>query len=88
MAQQLKVAVRTTQLPVNNCHVLTSSVPISVPLLSCRSITNREHTAPGLAIIAAVGAAAQRGGAAWDSVKRLLPQVSFLAQNCICSLGQ
>lgn len=33
---------------------------------------------PGLAIVAAVAAAAQRGGAAWDSLKSLLPKVCVL----------
>lgn len=50
--------------------------------LMCRDSTNRQHSTPGLAIVAAVGAAAERGGAAWDSVKSLLPQV----HHCLCML--
>ena len=32
---------------------------------------------PGLAIVAAVAAAAQKGGAFWGTVKSLLPQVKL-----------
>lgn len=39
-----------------------------------RRRAHRKHTMPGLAIVAAVAAAAQRGGAAWDSLKSLLPK--------------
>lgn len=50
----------------------------------CRASVEREHTTPGLAIVAAVAAAAQKGGAAWNSVKSLLPQVwlEVIAVNC------
>lgn len=53
-------------------HHETLSVLI-VPL-ACRD-DNKQHATPGLAIVAAVDAAAHRGGAAWNSVKSLLPQV-------------
>ncbi|KAL0047196.1 hypothetical protein WJX82_009191 [Trebouxia sp. C0006] len=39
-----------------------------------RTSRKRQHTMPGLAIVAAVAAAAQKGGAFWGTVKSLLPQ--------------
>lgn len=39
-----------------------------------RTSLKRQHTMPGLAIVAAVAAAAQKGGAIWGTVKSLLPQ--------------
>lgn len=61
-------------------HVLIALCSLScirhkMLLSSLRASMNRDHTTPGLAIVAAVSAAAQKGEAAWDSVKSLLPQV-------------
>ncbi|KAL0025931.1 hypothetical protein WJX77_004860 [Trebouxia sp. C0004] len=39
-----------------------------------RTSLKRQHTMPGIAIVAAVAAAAQKGGAVWGTVKSLLPQ--------------
>ena len=56
-------------------HIEPSTSDDLVVLLACRDGNDRQHATPGLAIVAAVGAAAHRGGAAWDSVRSLLPQV-------------
>lgn len=51
------------------------SVPQSqLSAATVRTSLKRQHTMPGLAIVAAVAAAAQRGGAVWETVKSLLPQ--------------
>lgn len=55
----------------------------TITLFLCRDSTNRQHGTPGLAIVAAVGAAAERGGAAWGSVKSLLPQVHIALERCL-----
>lgn len=54
----------------------------NITLFMCRDSTNRQHGTPGLAIVAAVGAAAERGSAAWGSVKSLLPQVHIAFERC------
>lgn len=50
--------------------------------LACREGNTKQHATPGLAIVAAVDAAAHRGGAAWSSVKSLLPQVQIALKCC------
>ena len=68
--------------PVKAC-----TLNVLVVLLTCRDGTDRQHATPGLAIVAAVGAAAHRGGAAWDSVKSLLPQVHIGSQVFLIALA-
>lgn len=52
-----------------------------------RASVRREHTTPGLAIVAAVAAAAQKGGAAWNSVKSLLPQDKRFIADAVLAAG-
>lgn len=63
-------------LPMFWCHTL---------VWQCRTSRKRQHTMPGLAIVAAVAAAAQKGGAFWGTVKSLLPQVN--SPSCVLRLS-
>lgn len=66
------------------------AVGVLQPQLSAgtvRSRAHRQHTMPGLAIVAAVAAAAQRGGAAWDSLKSLLPKDKRSVADAILAAG-
>ncbi|KAL0025419.1 hypothetical protein WJX79_007864 [Trebouxia sp. C0005] len=52
-----------------------------------RPSLKRQHTMPGLAIVAAVAAAAQKGGAVWGTVKSLLPKEKRGLADAILAAG-
>lgn len=68
-------------------HAVHGGVTQSAVPSHARDSTNRQHGTPGLAIVAAVGAAAERGGAAWGSVKSLLPQDKRILADAVLAAG-
>ncbi|KAL3141525.1 hypothetical protein ABBQ32_004774 [Trebouxia sp. C0010 RCD-2024] len=68
-------------------HAVHEGVTQSAVPSHTRDSTNRQHGTPGLAIVAAVGAAAERGSAAWGSVKSLLPQDKRILADAVLAAG-